>query len=419
MWPEFTLGLEKRVHLDRRTFLSIATVSTSAAARGSDIRPVDAASSGAGPSRFDQAAIRNDFAIVKTEQIFLNTAYSAPIPRQVVTAGIEALHRKAVDPLADPETDAVRTGFAKLINASTDEIGLLHSTGEAENIIARGLDLRAGDNVVISSLHYDNEFLLYPTLQKELGIEFRIAPHRNGAVEARDVEPFVDSRTRLVSVALVSHQNGYVHNLRELAELAHAHGAYLYADAIQAVGSIAVDVRATQVDFLCAGAYKWLLSCNGVAPFYVKRALFDRLRLDRYGEGQIADRLPDHQYNLYKDARRFDFATASTGPTAELAAAMRYINQIGISEIEAHGVRQGLKLQHQLTQMGHHLFTPIGNRCPIVAFYIKKPIPEARALFSKNKMNVTVRNGTVRVSPALFNTDSDVDRFLEVARDLL
>jgi selenocysteine lyase/cysteine desulfurase len=408
------------VSFSRRSFLSAAAGLTSVAARAAGARRLDAsAPNRPGKSNFDQAAVRDDFAIVKTDQVFLNTAYSAPIPRQVVMAGIAALHRKETDPLADPDSDAVRAGFARLINASTDEIGLLHSTGEAENVIARGLDLKAGDNVVISSLHYDNEFILYRVLQKELGIDFRIAPHRNGAVEAKDVEPFVDSRTRLISVALVSHQNGYVHDLGALAELAHAHGAYLYADAIQAVGSIIVDVKATQVDFLCSGAYKWLLSRNGVAPFYVKRSLFDRLRLDRYGEGQISNRLPHFEYELYTDARRFESATASTGATAELAASLKYIDGLGMVNIDAHGVRLGLKLQHELVNMGHRLFTPPGNRCPIVAFYSDQPTNKIRALFAENKINVTARNGTVRVSPAVFNNDEDIDRFLEVARKLL
>jgi selenocysteine lyase/cysteine desulfurase len=412
--------LEKRVSLSRRSLLSAAVGITSTAVQGSTM-PRTAAPEPRSSERpsFDQAAIRDDFAIVRTDQIFLNTAYSAPIPRQVVTAGIEALHRKEIDPLADPASDAVRDGFAKLINASPDEIGLLHSTGEAENVIARGLDLKAGDNVVISSLHYDNEFILYRVLEKELGIVFRIVPHREGAVEAKDVAPFVDRRTRLISVALVSHQNGYVHDLRSLGDLAHSYGAYLYADAIQAVGSIVIDVQATQVDFLCAGAYKWLLSRNGVAPFYVKRSLFDRLRVDRYGEGQIADRLQHWQYNLYTNARRFESATASNGPTAELAASLKYIEQIGIANIDAHGARLGLKLQGALSGMGHRLFTPMGNRCPIVSFYINQPVGKARALFADNKINVTARNGTVRVSPALFNTDADIERFIHVARELL
>jgi selenocysteine lyase/cysteine desulfurase len=73
------------------------------------------------------------------------------------------------------------------------------------------------------------------------------------------------------------------------------------------------------------------------------------------------------------DTRRFESATASNGVTAELAAGLGYIHQIGIANIEAHGVRLGLKLQQGLTRMGHRLFTPMGNHGPIVAFYLSKP----------------------------------------------
>jgi selenocysteine lyase/cysteine desulfurase len=229
----------------------------------------------------------------------------------------------------------------------------------------------------------------------------------------------VDKHTRLISVALVSHQNGYVHDLIDTAHLAHAHGGYLYADAIQALGTIPVDVQASGVDFLCAGAYKWMLARPGIAPFFVRRDLFQRLRLDRYGEGQIAERLPNHLYEIYTDARRFEAAPAPPGPTAELAASLKYIEHIGLACIESHTVGMGMRLQLDLDRQGHRMFTPPGNRSPIVAFYIDRPVPEVRDIFRTNKLNVTARNGTVRVSPALFNTADEIDNFLSVAKTLL
>ena len=401
---------------DRRAMLALAL--SVGPSLGEAVKAAGALKSRSGEAG-NPLGIRDDFPISQSDITFLNTAYSAPIPRQVIAAGIASLERKSLEPLADPEDAAVRSGFARLINASPDEIGLLRSTGEAENVIARGLDLKAGDNVVISSLHYDNEFLLYRNLQRETAVEFRIVPHRNGAVEARDMESYVDKNTRLISVALVSHQNGYVHDLSAIANLAHAHGAYLYADAIQALGTIAVDVQVSGVDFLCAGAYKWLLARSGIAPFFVRRDLFQRLRLDRYGEGQISERLPNHYYEIYTDARRFEGARPPTGPTAELAASLKYIETIGLSRIESHTVGLGRRLQLELDRQGHRLFTPPGNQSPIVAFYINRPVPEARNIFAANKLNVTARDGTVRVSPALFNTADEIERFLAVAKALL
>src|SRR5262249_13185165 len=158
------------------------------------------------------------------------------------------------------KNDEVRGQFARLINAALEEVGLLFATAEGENVMASGLDLKPGDNVVLDELHYATEFVLYGALKETKGIELRIAKHRGGMAEAKDFEPLVDKRTRLVSVALVSNQNGFKHNMRPISDLAHAHGALCYADAIQAVSMIPIDVKADGVDCLCAGSYKWLFA---------------------------------------------------------------------------------------------------------------------------------------------------------------
>src|SRR5690606_20086256 len=100
--------------------------------------------------------------------------------------------------------------------------------------VARGLDLEAGQNVVIDELHYNTTFVLYRELERTRGIELRIVKARDGSVDAEDFARHVDRRTRLVSVAWVSHQNGFRHDMAPLAELAHAHGAFFYTDAVQA-----------------------------------------------------------------------------------------------------------------------------------------------------------------------------------------
>jgi selenocysteine lyase/cysteine desulfurase len=141
----------------------------------------------------------------------------------------------------------------------------LFSTAEGENVVATGLGLKAGDNVVIDELHYDTEFVLYRTLEKTQGVELRIAKHRNGVVDASDIEPLVDNRTRLVSVAWVSHRNGFRHDMRPIAAPP-LKGALFYADAIQAVVRF-VDVRAAGVDALCAGSY------NGCSRIGARRSI--------------------------------------------------------------------------------------------------------------------------------------------------
>jgi selenocysteine lyase/cysteine desulfurase len=313
----------------------------------------------------------------------------------------------------------LRNQFAKLVNATPDEVGLLFSTAEGENIIAQGMDLKAGDNVVVDELHYPTEFVLYRALERSLGIELRIAKHRDGVVEASDFAPLVDRRTRIVSVAWVSHQNGFRHEMRPIADLAHAHGAVFYADAIQAAGMFPIDVRAAGVDAICAGSYKWMLAGFGVAPFYIKRDLLDRLRIDRYGEFQVEKELPDHRFELGQTARKFDYCSRAFGPVRELSAALTYLDQVGVARIEEHTVGLAHQLYEGLSQQGHKLFTPPGNQSSIVTMYATKPMADVHAAFQAAKVDVTVRDGQVRIAPALFNTSEEIDRCLEVTRRLV
>ena len=379
--------------LDRRSFVATAAALAASAAT----RPVDAIAaahslSASGP---DPLGVRGDFPIV-ADRTYLNSSYITPMVRTAVTAGTAYLEAKSGRPLMVNEllgTDnTVRAQFARLVNASADEVGLLFSTGEGENIIAQGLDLAPGDNVVLSELCYPIPFILYRALEASRGIELRIAKHRHGAIDASDFEPHVDRRTRLVSVAWVSHQNGFRHDMRPIADLAHAHGAVCYANAVQAVGMFPIDVRAAGVDALCSGTYKWLLAGFGVAPFFIRPELMDRLRLDRYGEFQVVREMPDHHFELDKTARRFDYGSRAFGAVYQLGASLSYLEKIGVDRIETHTVELAHRLSNGVAGQGYRLFTPPGNRSSIVSFYVTKPMDEVRAAFHAANVEVTVRN---------------------------
>jgi selenocysteine lyase/cysteine desulfurase len=408
--------------LDRRTFVATAASMAAAALVPASAnaamtpQPIGVAD--------DPLGVREDFPIVN-ERIFLNSAYIAPIPKQVVAAGHAFLEEKSrnsfqLGPLL-AKCDEVRAQFSRLIGAArADEIGLLFSTAEGENVVAAGLGLTAGDNVVIDELHYDTEFVLYRTLQKLHGVELRIVKHRNGSVTASDFEPLVDARTRLVSVAWVSHQNGFRHDMRPIADVAHAKGALFYADAIQAVGTFPIDVVSAGVDVLCAGSYKWLLAGWGVAPLYVRSAIADRLRLDRYGEMNAGRELPDHSYEIPTSAKRFDYSSRAFGDVYTLSAGLAYLERVGVNRIEAHTIHTlARQLQEGLEAQGHRLFTPMGNRSAIVTFYTAKPAGDVRSAFQAANIEVTVRGGMVRIAPALFNNADDIARCLTTTKRLV
>lgn len=411
--------------MSRRQFIastSLAAGVSTATGLASKQAGQASAPAGSTPSE-DPLGVRADFPVAR-DRTYLNAAYITPVPNPVVAAGRAFVESKALGPipLGDMlrKTDEVRGQFARLINAGVDEVGFLFSTSEGENIVANALDLKAGDNVVVDDLHYETEFVLYRHLQQTRGVELRVARHRDGRVEARDFEPLVNRRTRLVSVAWVSHHNGFRHDMRPLADLAHAHGALFYTDAIQAVGMFPTDVRAAGVDVLCAGTYKWLLGSFGVAPFFVRRDLLDRIRLDRFGALHVEHERSDGGFDLYRTAKRFDYSTLPFAEVYQLGAGLAYLERVGVDRIEAHTVALAHELRAGLAAQGHRLFTPEANGSSIVTYYTSGDAAAVAAAFDRASIDVTVRGavGQVRVSPALFNTRDDIGRFLAVTRTL-
>src|SRR5215472_13090939 len=322
----------------------------------------------------DPLGVRADFPVTGNV-LFLNSAYITPTPGPVVTAGREFAEAKGSAPMALGDmlrkTDAVRAQYAKLINASPDEIGFLSATSEGENVVARSMRLGRGDNVVIDELHYETEFVLYTHLARTTGVELRVAKANGGAVTTKELEPLVNQRTKLVSVAWVSHQNGFRHDMRPIADLAHAHGAFFYTDGIQAAGMFPLDVKAAGVDAMAAGTYKWLLGAYGVAPFYVKRDMLERLTLDRYGALHVEKKISDREFEIYKTTKRFDYATLAFGPVYQLGAGLAYLERVGVNRIEAHTVELARQLHRGLRTLGFELTTPDGNRSSIVTFRVR------------------------------------------------
>jgi selenocysteine lyase/cysteine desulfurase len=398
--------------LHRRTFIELAS-GAAVFLPLTGQRPTD--------DRDDPLGVRRDFPAVR-DGVYLNSAYIAPIPLPVAEAARAFADRKASKPIPLDEmlkkTDEVRGQFARLVGAEPDEIGFLFATSEGENIVASALDLKAGDNVLVDELHYETSYVLYRHLEQTRGITLRIVKHRDGRVSSDDFARVMDDRTRLVSVAWVSHQNGFRHDMRPLADMVHAHGALFYTDAVQALGMFPADVRAAGVDFFTSGTYKWLLGGFGVAPFYVRRELLDRIRVDRLGALHVEKDLGDHRYEIYRTAKKFEYATLPFAEVYQLGAALAYLERVGVDRIERHTVALAGELREGLTALGFRVLTPPDNGSSIVSVRLDRNQARAREVLDKNGVQVSFReNGSmVRVSPALFNTRDEIRRFLDHAK---
>jgi cysteine desulfurase/selenocysteine lyase len=367
----------------------------------------------------DPLGVRADFPVVENG-IYLDSPYIAPSPRQVVEAGRAFVDAKGNGPVPLgamlEETGQVRHKFAELIGAKEPEIGVLDATSAGENLVANSLDLSAGDNVVIDDLHYETTFVLYRHLEETRGVELRILKNEDGAATPDEFAALIDNKTRLVSVSWVSHQNGYRHDLKALAELAHAHGAYLYADAIQGIGMLALDVEEVGIDFLTSGTYKWLLGGFGVAPFYVRESLLDLVKPDRLGAFSVARDLGDFRFELHKSASKFMYATPAFGAIFQLRAGLDYLLQVGVENIERHTVGLASRIHEGLTEQGYEILTPAGNSSAIVTFNHGRDHEMVALALETAGIRATVReeSGQIRVGPALFNNVQEIEEFLEM-----
>ena len=408
--------------IDRRTFVAAAT-SLAAAAVVDPARAFAETPRRSSAAADDPLGVRADFPILDNGRTFLNSAYIAPSPRSVTAAGAAFYQAKSTRPISVGEllgkTGEVCTQFSKLIHASPDEIGFVFATSEGENTVANNVPLSPGDNVVIDDLHYDGAIVAHRQLEKRRGIELRIVNHRNGVVTPADIERRVDNRTRLIAVSYVSSVNGLRHDVRALADIAHAHGALLHVDAIQALGMFPVDVHADDVDFLCSGTYKWLLGGFGVAPFYIKQSLLDRVPMDRFGIFQVTSETPDHHFELKKTARRYNYASLPFAEVHQLGAALSYLEKVGVDRIAEHTLGLTRRLEAGLLGQGYTLFTPAGNRSSVLCFYTKRPTGEITKAFDEAKIDVSIREDHVRASIALFNNSDDIDRLLALTKRLV
>jgi len=404
--------------LSRREFISGA----SAAAALSGVSP--ASLSGVRPvvgiaSKDDPLGVRSDFPVVE-QSVYLDSAYITPSPLQAVEAAQAFAEAKARDPVSLggmlQETNLMRQRFATLIGASEMEIGVLFATSDGENIVSRALDLKQGDNVVIDDLHYDTTYLLYQKLAEQRGLEVRIVNSEAGGAPVDAFAEHVDRQTQLISVAWVSHQNGFRHDLAGLADLAHSNGAYLYADAIQGIGALDVDVRSTGIDFFTAGTYKWLLGGYGVAPFYVREELLERIGPDRLGSLSIAGELDHHRFRVHDDARKYGYATMGFGSVFQLRAALDYLLRVGVPNIEAHTVGLAQQLNTGLVGQGHDVWTPKDNRSPIVTFRHHRDITLVRSTLEEAGIRISFKaeGEELRAGIALFNNSDDIDKLLDV-----
>jgi selenocysteine lyase/cysteine desulfurase len=366
--------------------------------------------------------IRSLFPITKN-YVYLNHAAVSPPSIRVrdAMAGLidDVVERGAVgydDWLKTYER--TREAAARLVNARSHEIAFMHNTSEAISTVANGIRWREGDTIVTSNVEFPSNFYPWMRIGQEHGVEMKLAPEREGRVEAEELLALVDDRTRVVAISWVQFSSGFRSDLRRIGQFCRERDIIFMIDAIQALGGLELDVERDSVDAFAADAHKYLLGPEGIALLYVSDRVIDRIRPTVVGWTSVKNYEKHLDYNLnYRDgARRFEYGTLNTAGVYGLGAALDLFLEVGPKKIEEYLLDLSDYLAERLSAKGYGVVSSRrrSEASAIVTCKHERHTPKDLYWLLRSKNIITApRAGRLRISPHFYNTREDIDALIE------
>lgn len=388
-------------------------------------------------------ACRKDFPLLMVQDIaYLDNAATAQRPQCVLDAvrrfycEQNANPLRGLYPLSIAATDAyenAREAVRRFLNAkSTAEIVFTRNTTEGLNLVAYSYGLshiRAGDEVVVSILEHHSDLLPWQMVCRQTGASLKFLDcEPDGSLDLNKAEALITDRTKLVAVTHVSNVIGRVNPIRQLADMAHKHGAVLVVDGAQSTPHIPVDVQVLDADFLAFSGHK-VYGPMGIGVLYGKRALLEEMPPFLTG-GEMIESVSREGAVFAELPHKFEAGTVNAAGAAGLHAAIDYVQSVGFEAMH----RQELALtQRTLAGMADmpHIHV-IGSDKPeehngIVTFTVEGVHPhDVSEILACDGVDVRAGHhcaqpllqhlglsATVRASFAFYNTENEVDRLLQ------
>jgi len=310
----------------------------------------------------------------------------------------------------------LRAVYGRFIGAHPHEIAVSPCISTALTSVASLFDYRQRNEVVIADLDFPTVGHQWLAKRRQ-GVEVVWARSRDGVgVPLEAYEAAITRRTALVVTSHVYFTSGYIQDVGALARLAHARGAYLCVDAYQSVGSMPIDVHALGVDFLVAGTLKWLLGGPGIAFLYVREELIPGL--EPTVTGWFATRNPFaftvDRLEYAADATRFEFGTPPVPTAYACRPGMEIIAEVGVERVQERIRQLTRRLLRAAKARGYAVNSPEDDarRGGMVTIRARDPENTVRQLLAQDCI-VDYRPGLVRASPHFYNTEEEIDRFID------
>jgi cysteine desulfurase/selenocysteine lyase len=367
----------------------------------------------------DLSELRAQFPITRT-RAYLFSGALAPAAVPVRAAWDEWSERWSTDPNAVytgeallGSADALRASFAALIGAKPETIAITDNTCRAANIAIRILAERPGGNVVVDDGTYPSS--AYPWHARgDRDVRYVATDGVDDAAGA--LSERIDADTVAVCITHVAPFTGRRHDLRAIADVAHAHGARLVVDAAQSTGVVPIDVGRDGVDVLVTTAMKWLLGPPGIGFLYLHPGLLASAPVLDVGylglDAPLGEWPPHTMPPVVADARRYELGLPNLPGVFAARAGIELLRDVGIERVFGRVEELASRCIDGLSGRGAELLTPAdpAQRAGVIAFRHHDP----QGLFDLCRgRGVDIGAiGAVRVDPHAFNDEEDIDRFL-------
>lgn len=388
---------------------------------------------------FDLDRIRRDTPAAASA-VFLDSAGSSLPPDPVVETAIAHLRREAVvggyraanERMAD--LAAVKSSIAKLIGAQASDIALSDSATRSWSDFFYSIPLAEGDRILLCEVEYASNAIAALQRAATVGAVVEFVPSDpSGQIDLNALERMLDDRVRIVSLVHAPTNGGLINPAREVAELAHRHGALVLLDACQSIGQVRVDVGELGVDALSATGRKWLRGPRGTGFLYLRPELAASLEppaLDLHSAQWVGKT----EFQLAADITRFEFWECDVAARLALGTAVDYLLDIGIDTVEEAVRERATYLRAQLRGVDGVTVHDLGERkSGIVSFTVDGKIPtDVRDALAARGITVTVSHrrstlvdmnqrgldAVIRASPHYFVTFGQLDEMVAALRSL-
>ena len=373
--------------------------------------------------------VKKDFPLLEKVN-YLSTASIGLVPNFVIdkatTTSIDLAQGGTMALDEDKEVyiyETLRNEGSKLLNCNNNEIAVFNSVSEAMNAIAWSLSLKSG-TIISTSEEFPSVTYPWLRLMRDTSLTIDIIKAKNGCISNEELLNRINESTKVVVLSHVEYSSGQKFDLAEIAKKAHDVGALLIVDGIQAAGYCPLFVKEWNVDVYITGSYKWLCAPFGTAIAYISPTLCDRLEPALVGWRSVEDmwNFNPEKMVFTNGAKKFEYSTSAYGVKIGLAEAIRYLNELGIRNIELYSEKLINILLEELEQIkGINLISP-SLRGSIVTFNIaQKDITKIGQQLANlpRPIIITIRQNRLRISPHFYNTESDMLDFVEKFKKII